>query len=70
MTDTITIDKSVHDSHQNLVGSIMVQNKTLIADLKTIAGIMDTSNYLDEISEWKFQVLKEILKPYSELNSR
>ena len=70
MTQKITIDKSVHDSHQNLVGSIMVQNKTLIADLKTIANIMDTSNFLDEISEWKLKVLKEILKPYSELNSR
>ena len=66
----IKIDKSVHDYHQKLVGSIMTQNKTLIADLKTIAGIMNTSNYLDEIYEWKLRVLKNILEPYSELNSR
>jgi hypothetical protein len=66
----IQIDKSVHDYHQNLVGSIMVQNRSLIDDLKTVSRIMDTSNWLDDISELKFKVLKEILKPYSELNNR
>lgn len=66
----IQIDKSVHDYHKNLVGSIMVQNRSLIDDLKTVSRIMDTSNWLDDISELKFKVLKEILKPYSELNNR
>lgn len=66
----IQIDKSVHDYHQKLVGSIMVQNRSLIDDLKTVSRIMDTSNWLDDISELKFKVLKEILKPYSELNNR
>jgi len=60
---------TINQSHQKLVGSIMVQNRELIHDLKTIAKIMDTSNYLDNISEYKFLALKEILKPYSEINA-
>lgn len=64
----IQIDKSVHDYHQSLVGSIMVQNRQLIDDLKAVSRVMDTSNWLDDISELKLKALKKILEPYSELN--
>jgi len=58
---------AINQSHQKLVGSIMVQNRELIEDLKTVSKILDTSNYLDNVSEWNLKVLKEILRPFSEL---
>lgn len=61
---------TINQSHQKLVGSIMVQNRELIHDLKTISRILDTSGYLDNISEQKLNALREILKPYSEINAR
>lgn len=57
----------INQKHQGLVGSLMVQNKALIEDLKTIARILHTSKYLDSISEHKLLVLKDIVQPYNEL---
>jgi len=59
---------SINQSHQRLMGSIMVQNKELIEDLKAVSRILNTSNYLDNVSELKLKALKEILKPYQELD--
>ena len=59
---------SINQSHQRLMGSIMIQNKELIEDLKAVSRILNTSNYLDNVSELKLKALKEILKPYQELN--
>ena len=59
---------AINQSHQRLVGSIMIQNKELIEDLKAVSKILNTSNYLDNVSELKLKALKEILKPYQELD--
>ena len=59
---------SINQSHQRLMGSIMIQNKELIEDLKAVSRILNTSNYLDNVSELKLKALKEILKPYQELD--
>ena len=59
---------SINQSHQRLMGSIMIQNKELIEDLKSVSRILNTSNYLDNVSELKLKALKEILKPYQELD--
>jgi len=59
---------SINQSHQRLMGSIMVQNKELIEDLKAVSRILNTSNYLDNVSELKLKALKEILQPYQELD--
>ena len=59
---------AINQSHQRLVGSIMIQNKELIEDLKAVSRILNTSNYLDNVSELKLKALKEILQPYQELD--
>ena len=59
---------SINQSHQRLMGSIMIQNKELIEDLKAVSRILNTSNYLDNVSELKLKALKEILQPYQELD--
>ena len=59
---------SINQSHQRLMGSIMIQNKELIEDLKSVSRILNTSNYLDNVSELKLKALKEVLKPYQELD--
>ena len=58
----------INQSHQRLMGSIMIQNKELIEDLKAVSRILNTSNYLDNVSELKLKALKEILQPYQELD--
>jgi len=57
----------INQNHQKLVGSIMVQNRELIDDLKTIARILDDSNYLDNIREDNMKLLKNIVNPYIEV---
>lgn len=57
----------INQNHQKLVGSIMVQNRELIDDLKTIARILDDSNYLDNIRKDNMKLLKNIVNPYIEV---
>lgn len=57
----------INQNHQKLVGSIMVQNRELIDDLKTIARILDDSNYLDNIREDNMKLLKNVINPYIEV---
>lgn len=60
---------TINQAHQKLVGNIMTHNTLLTEDLKTVSRILTTTNWLDNISEWKLKALKEILRPYEELNT-